>query len=239
MRLDRMLANMGVGSRKEVRQLIKKGFVTINKEVIKDSSIKIDPEKDFVAVRGEQIHYQKYIYLMLNKPKGVISATEDNNHSTVIDLLPPEYKRFSPFPVGRLDIDTVGLLLLTNDGKLAHELTSPKKNIEKTYFAKIRGKVEQEHISLFSKGVELVDGYVTKPAKLSIIKSDDISEINLSITEGKFHQVKRMFKAIGREVIFLQRIKMGEIRLDEHLALGQFRELTKKELEYCFSLKNS
>lgn len=237
MRLDRMIANMGIGSRKEVRQMIRKGFVSVNGETITNQGQKVNVNEDIVIVNGEQIHYREFIYLMLNKPKGVISATEDDNHSTVLDLLPLEYAHFEPFPVGRLDIDTVGLLLLTNDGKLAHELTSPKKEIEKIYFAKIKGHINDSHVKQFSRGVTLEDGYETKPAKLSILNSDTVSEVHITITEGKFHQVKRMFQAIDREVIFLQRIKMGELKLDETLGLGEVRELNEKELSYCISLK--
>lgn len=174
---------------------------------------------------------------MLNKPKGYISATEDYRHRTVIDLLPKEYTHFQPFPVGRLDIDTVGLLLLTNDGQLAHELTSPNKEIEKTYYAKIRGVVNEDDQQKFAQGVTLDDGYETKPGHLTIVKSGDISEIKLTITEGKFHQVKRMFAAVNKEVIYLQRIRMGNIVLDESLELGKYRELTKEELSYCLTLK--
>lgn len=237
MRLDRMIANMGIGSRKDVRQMIRQGHVAINGKTITKHGTKVKLDHDLVTVHGEELIYREFIYIMLNKPKGVISATEDYQHSTVIDLLPYEYIHFKPFPVGRLDIDTVGLLLLTNDGKLAHELTSPKKEIEKTYFAKIKGKITPKHIEEFSKGLTLDDGYQTKPAKLSIIESNSVSEVHITITEGKFHQVKRMFQAIGREVVFLQRIKMGELKLDDSLALGEFRELRDEELAYCLSLK--
>jgi len=237
MRLDKMLANMGLGSRKDVRQKIKKGFVSINGKVIKNQGQHIDADKDLVMFNGEQINYREFIYIMLNKPDGVISATEDDYHSTVVDLLPDEYLHFEPFPVGRLDLDTVGLLLLTNDGKLAHELTAPKKEIEKVYYAHVEGEVNEGHIEQFSRGVRLEDGFVTKPADLTILKSDSVSEIELSIREGKFHQVKRMFQAINCEVIYLQRIKMGELSLDPDLLEGKCRELNEEEMKYCLSLK--
>lgn len=237
MRLDRLLANMGYGSRKEVRLMIRSKQVTVNDDIVRNQGEQVNPEKDIVKVNGEIVRYRKYIYLMLNKPKGYISATEDHRHRTVIDLLPKEYTHFQPFPVGRLDIDTVGLLLLTNDGQLAHELTSPNKKIEKTYYAKINGVVNEDDQQKFAQGVTLDDGYETKPGHLTIVKSSDISEIKLTITEGKFHQVKRMFAAVNKEVIYLQRIRMGNIVLDESLELGKYRELTKEELSYCLSLK--
>lgn len=236
MRLDRMLANMGLGSRKKVREQIRKGLVSVNGKTIRKPGEKINPEKDIVLWNGERVVYQKYIYLMLNKPKGVLSATRDSFQPTVIDLLPEKYQRFEPFPVGRLDKDTVGLLLLTNDGKLAHELTSPKKEVEKLYYAKIEGTIPDGAAEKFSEGIVLEDNYKTKPAKLKVLKNSKFSEIHLSITEGKFHQVKRMFRAINREVIYLKRLQMGSLILDETLAEGEFRELTKEELQECLSL---
>lgn len=236
MRLDKLLANMGFGSRKDVKAIIKKGHVTVNDEIIKDNAQKIDPYSDVVIVNGEKIHYQKYVYIMMNKPPGYISATEDLYEKTVIDLLPGKFKIFNPFPVGRLDKDTVGLLLLTNDGQLAHQLTSPKKGIEKTYYAKVNGFVTTEDQKAFKHGIMLDDGYQTLPAKLNILKSDHVSEVELTITEGKFHQVKRMFSSLGKKVVYLKRIKMGNLTLDQSLPLGGFRELTENELAYCQSL---
>lgn len=238
MRLDKLLSNMGMGSRKEVKALLKKKQVTINEVFVKDGSIKVDPELDEITVNGKVIHYQKYIYLMMNKAPGFISATTDNRDKTVIDLLDEDVKHFEPFPVGRLDKDTEGLLLLTNDGVLAHQLVSPKKNIGKTYYAKIQGNVTVSDVSLFKEGIVLEDGYKAKPAELEILKSGDISEIQVTITEGKFHQVKRMFEAVGNKVIYLKRLSMGELQLDESLKLGEYRELTESELAYCMSLKS-
>lgn len=238
MRLDKMLANMGFGSRKDVRKMIKKGYVTVNGEVIRDQTKHINHEHDVVQVNDETVTYQKYIYLMMNKPPEYVSATKDAFENTVIDLLPYEYQLFDPFPVGRLDKDTVGLLLITNDGQLAHQLTSPKKGIEKTYFAKITGQITSTHIEQFQRGITLDDGYETKPAQLQVLKSAEISEVELTITEGKFHQVKRMFLALGKKVIYLKRIRMGKIVLDESLPQGAVRELTEKEYAYCQSLRS-
>lgn len=233
MRLDKMLSHMGFGSRKDVKQLIKSKKVRINDEIAKKPNIHIDTEQDAVSVHGELVEYKEFIYLMLHKPQGFISATEDGYSQTVIDLLEVEDAHFEPFPVGRLDKDTEGLLLLTNDGKLAHALTSPRREIEKTYYAVIAGRVTDDHIEQFSRGVTLDDGYETKPGHLRILISGNISEIELTITEGKYHQVKRMFESIGRRVTFLKRIRMGEITLDEKLPIGSYRELTDAELDYC------
>lgn len=234
-----MLANMGVGTRREVKALLKKRLVTVNGEVIKDGSKHIDPDTDHVELNGERIAYQKYIYLMLHKPAGFLSATTDRHSKTVIDLLDDKHIHFDPFPVGRLDKDTEGLLLLTNDGQLAHQLLSPTKNVEKTYFAHIDGEVTDQDIARFAAGVELDDGYKTKPAKLEILKSGDESEIELTITEGKYHQVKRMFQATGKKVTYLKRLRMGEIMLDHALPRGKYRELTDQELAYCEKMKKS
>jgi len=237
MRLDKLLANMGFGSRKEVKKLIKDGGVRVNDALIKDANLHVQPEKDVITVFGEEVKYQPFIYLMMNKPKGVISATEDFKDPTVIDLLDGEYVHYEPFPVGRLDKDTVGLLLLTNDGQLAHQLLSPKKHVPKTYYAIIDGSVTEKDKELFSRGVQLDDGYVTKPAELTILKSGVRSEIELTITEGKFHQVKRMFEAIGRRVLYLKRLRMGPITLDENLEEGEFRELREEEVKLLKELE--
>ncbi len=232
MRIDKLLANMGFGTRKEVKQLLKKGLVRINEKIVKEPKSQVNPEQENVTVNGEMVEYKEFIYLMMNKPQGVISATEDKHDQTVIDLLEEEDSIFAPFPVGRLDKDTEGLLLITNDGHLAHQLLSPKKHVPKTYFAHINDNVTEFDIAAFSKGVELDDGYVTKPGVLTIIESGPISKIELIITEGKFHQVKRMFEAVGKKVIYLQRIKMGPLPLDETLELGEYRELTEEEVEW-------
>lgn len=230
MRLDKLLANMGYGSRKEVKQLLKEKAVTVDGVAVKDAAMKVDPETQDVSVYGERVVYTEFIYLMMNKPPGVISATEDRYDETVIDLLDPLAQHFKPFPVGRLDKDTEGLLLITNDGSLSHNLLSPKKHVPKTYYATIDGVVTDADIEAFRKGVELDDGYVTKPGELVILKSGDVSEIELTIQEGKFHQVKRMFEAVGKKVTYLKRLSMGPLVLDETLELGDYRELTEEEL---------
>ena len=230
MRLDKFLSSTGVGSRTEIKKIIKAGGVTVNSSTCNRAETKIDPESDTVCLWGEVIKYREFIYLMMNKPKGYVSATFDNRLPTVLDLVPEEYLHFEPFPAGRLDIDTEGLLLLTNDGQLAHNLLSPKKHIPKTYFARIKGCVTESDIAAFKQGL-IIDGDIkTKPAILEIISADEISEINLTITEGKFHQVKRMFEAVGKKVVYLKRTKMNALCLDETLGLGEVRELTEEEL---------
>ncbi|BAQ11802.1 RNA pseudouridine synthase ytzf [Bacillus sp. OxB-1] len=238
MRLDKLLANMGYGSRKEVRQLLKTGSVRVNTETVKDASAHVDPHQDEVSILGERVYYKEFIYLMLHKPQGVISATEDGRDRTVVDLLDAEDRHFNPFPVGRLDKDTEGLLLLTNDGKLAHNLLSPRKEVPKTYYAHISGVVTEEDVVKFAAGVTLEDGYLTKPGMLKVLKSDEQSEIELTITEGKFHQVKRMFEAVGKRVIYLKRLSMGPLQIDASLSIGEYRELTEEELKSLLALVN-
>lgn len=223
---------MGYGSRKEVKKLLKSGGIKVNGIPVNDGKFHVDPEKEKVEIYGEEVQYREFIYLMMNKPPGVISATEDDRDKTVLDLLEMEDLLFEPHPVGRLDKDTVGFLLLTNDGQLSHQLLSPKKHVPKTYYARINAPVTKEDQRLFAKGVELDDGYVTKPAQLEILKSGEVlSEIELTITEGKFHQVKRMFEAVSKKVMYLKRIKMGPLELDPSLQEGEYRELTDEELE--------
>lgn len=222
---------MGFGTRKEVKQLLKQKGVTVDGVTVKDASMHVDPDNQDVSVYGERVQYTEFIYIMMHKPPGVISATEDVAEKTVIDLLDPFARHFKPFPVGRLDKDTEGLLLITNDGQLAHNLLSPKKHVQKTYYAKIEGVVTEEDVVAFQQGVELDDGYVTKPGKLVILSSGEKSEIELTIQEGKFHQVKRMFESVGKKVTYLKRLSMGSLMLDEQLKLGEYRELTENELE--------
>ncbi|MBO0999724.1 rRNA pseudouridine synthase [Bacillus sp. SD075] len=231
MRIDKILSNIGYGSRKEVKKLLKSGAVKVNDRLLKDPKEQVDPDAEIVTVHGERVEYREFIYLMMNKPPGVLSATEDKHQETVIDILEPEDSVFEPFPVGRLDKDTEGLLLITNDGKLAHQLLSPKKHVPKTYFAVIDGEVTERDIEAFRNGVTLDDGYETKPGELNILKSGLTSDIELTIMEGKFHQVKRMFEAVGKRVVYLKRLSMGSLQLDEELELGEYRELTAEELE--------
>ncbi|TCS95968.1 pseudouridine synthase [Hazenella coriacea] len=230
LRLDKILAHLGFGSRKEIKKSMRSWVVTVNGVHITDPGTQVDPNQDPIIVNGEQIFYREFVYLMMNKPQGVISATEDLREHVVVDLLDEEYRLFDPFPVGRLDKDTEGLLLLTNDGKLSHRLLSPKKQVPKRYFAKVKGEVTEEDIHIFRKGVILEDGYHTLPGELTILHSAPISEIELTIYEGKFHQVKRMFQAVEKEVIYLQRIQMGSLQLDPSLPLGSYRELSEVEL---------
>lgn len=230
-RLDKIISNLGYGSRKEIKAIARKGLIEIDGIIVKDSSMNVDPEKSVIKINGEEIFYREYIYLMMNKPDGVISATHDNRDETVIDLLEIDHQAFDPFPVGRLDKDTVGLLLLTNDGELNHRLISPKWKVDKVYYAKIDKKVTEKDIEAFKKGITLDDGYVCKEAKLEILNaSDEGSEINLTIQEGKFHQVKRMFEAVDKKVVYLKRIEFGGLSLDEELEEGEYRELTEEEL---------
>ena len=232
-RLDKFLADMGIGTRQEVKKYMKQGRVAIDGEIVKKPETKVDMDKSRVTFDGKEVSYAEYEYYMLHKPAGVISATEDNHCETVIDLIESK-KRKDLFPVGRLDKDTEGLLLITNDGALAHRLLSPKKHVDKCYYAKVQGKVTKEDVEAFSKGVNIGTDEAeewTMPGELVIVNSGDISEIRLTIQEGKFHQVKRMFQAVGKEVIYLKRERMGTLILDESLKTGEYRELTEEELK--------
>jgi 16S rRNA pseudouridine516 synthase len=234
-RLDKILAHVGIGSRSELKRLAKEGAIYVNGAKVKDSGMQVNPDKDIIQVNGETVRYREFVYLMMNKPQGVVSATEDNRDRTVVDLLDAAYAPFEVFPVGRLDKDTEGFLLLTNDGKLSHNLLSPRKHVPKTYFAKVEWEVTEKDIEAFSQGVTLDDGYETLPGILKILSVGNeaggvVSEIELTIMEGKFHQVKRMFQAVGKKVAYLKRISMGPLALDSSLALGEVRELTDEEL---------
>lgn len=231
MRIDKVLSHMGIGSRSEIRKLAKSGKIMVNGVVVKDSSKHISPKQDAIQVEGKNINYVQNVYFMMNKPAGVISATEDRSQQTVLDLLDASDAHFAPFPIGRLDKDTTGLLLLSNDGQLAHDLLSPRKHVNKGYEVVIDGAVGQAEVDLMRQGVTLDDGYVTLPAELIILSSEeDRSKVHLTIQEGKFHQVKRMFRAVGRHVISLKRIHMGGLSLDASLSPGAYRPLTAQEL---------
>ncbi|SDZ29422.1 16S rRNA pseudouridine516 synthase [Evansella caseinilytica] len=229
MRIDKLLANTGYGSRKEIKKLLKTGGLKVDGTVVKDPAIHVDPDKNFIELFGEKVEYKPYIYLMMNKPSGVISATEDQVEQTVIDLLDADDAMYEPFPVGRLDKDTTGLLLLTNDGKMAHQLTSPKKKVNKVYRVHLDEPVSREDEDVLRSGVELDDGYITKPAELEY-PGEDRTVLLLTITEGKFHQVKRMFQARGRKVVALKRESIGALQLDPALLPGEYRELSKAEI---------
>ena len=228
MRVDKLLSNVGVASRAELKKYCKQGLISVNGKVINNPGVQVDSESDDIRFNGEKIVYREFVYIMLNKPDGYISATFDKYDPIVLDLIDQSYLVFEPFPVGRLDKDTEGLLVLTNDGQLAHRVLSPKKHVPKTYYAKIQGKVTEEDILAFEKGVILDDGYETMPSQLKILKSDDIE---LTIHEGKFHQVKRMFESVGKKVVYLKRLSMGKLKLDESLGLGEYRELTEEEVK--------
>lgn len=238
MRLDRFLAETGFGTRTEVKKIIRTGVVTVNNVPAIKPDIHIDCEKDTVCINGEAVIYRKFIYLMMNKPAGYVSATWDKKLPTVLDLVPEEYLHFEPFPVGRLDIDTEGLLVLTNDGALSHRLLSPKSHVPKTYIAKTDIKATNDDINIFKNGVTLDDGYTTMPAELKIIQNG-VCNAEITIQEGKFHQIKRMFESVGKKVLYLKRIKMNELILDETLDLGEVRELTEHELLLLSDHNNS
>ena len=240
LRLDKYLADMQVGSRTEVKQMIKKGQVTIDGAKALKPEQKIDIDRAEVIVNGQRIGYAEYEYWMLHKPAGVVSATEDRHDKTVVELLKDSMRK-DLFPVGRLDKDTEGLLLITNDGELAHELLSPKKHVDKTYFARIDGVVTQEDVEAFAEGLDIGEEKLTMPAELVILKTDEkssTSEIEVTIREGKFHQVKRMFEAVGKTVTYLKRLSMGSLILDETLGLGEARPLTEEELKDLKAGKN-
>ena len=228
MRLDKYLSDATAYSRKDVRGLVKRSAVTVNGAVAKSTDMKIDEEKDTVCVNNAPIRYRKFIYLMMNKPQGYLSATEDKRDPVVVDLLPEEFRHFAPFPVGRLDKDTEGLLLLTNDGQFDHELMSPRKNLYKRYYAELDAPATREDISAFASSMVFKE-FTAKAARLEI-DSDDPKKVYVEIAEGKFHQVKRMCEKTGKNVLFLKRVAIGDLLLDENLECGKVRELTPGEL---------
>lgn len=232
MRLDKYLADAGLGSRKEVKNTIKKKKVSVDGQIITKDDFKLDENKAVVLVEGKPIEYHQFHYFMLNKPQGVISATEDGKHKTVLDCIEEPFKDL--FPVGRLDIDTEGLLLITNDGALAHELLSPKKHVEKCYYLTIKEPLTKHHLEQLEKGIEIDQHEICKPARIELI--DDYHAL-LWITEGKFHQVKRMIAACQSEVLYLKRLSMGPLKLDEQLKLGDYRRLTEDEISALLQLK--
>lgn len=230
MRLDKLLANHGLGTRKEVKGLIRKGYVTVNGIIVKKDDVKVDYQKDKIIVDGELIEYRPYVYLMLNKPAGYVSATKDNVHPTVLELI-DGYENYDLFPVGRLDIDTEGLLLITNDGDFSHKLMAPSRQHAKVYYAKISGIMDQDDINQFKHGIIIDTGYHCKPANLTILEQNaEGCEVQIEIFEGKFHQVKKMVAACGKEVTYLKRLSIRNLQLDRSLAQGDFRELSSQEL---------
>lgn len=234
-RLDKFLVEMNKGSRSQMKEAAKKGRILVNGQPETKTERKIDPETDTILLDGISVSYLEWEYYMLNKPQGVVSATQDNLHRTVLDLI-GDAVRGDLFPVGRLDIDTEGLLLITNDGDLAHRLLSPKKHVDKRYYAKVEGRLLPDAADRMAAGLVLTDGTQLNSAKLEVLRQDlesvpEISEIILTIQEGKFHQVKRMFEVLGCQVAFLKRLSMGSLKLDEGLQPGEYRALTADELE--------
>ncbi|MCC5815305.1 MAG: rRNA pseudouridine synthase [Leptospira sp.] len=232
-RLDKALGNLGIGTRKEVKDFIRKQRVKVNGEIVKNPEVKVSYE-DIIAFDEEVLDRKEFYFIMINKPTGCVSSTEDPRDKTVMEYLTEREQNRNLFPVGRLDKDSEGLLLITNDGKLAHKLTSPKHNFWKTYYVKTTGVLNQSDVRSFEKGVQIDDGYVCLPAKLEILHSgeeQDYAEAVVKIQEGKFRQIRRMFTALGKEVIYLQRTHMGELKLDENLKLGEYRELTDEEIQ--------
>ncbi len=229
LRLDKFLADCGFGTRKEVKELLRKKQVYVNDRLVVQPDYKVNPETDKVTAQGKQAGYEQYAYYMMNKPQGVVSATKDEKEKTVIQLI-KEQKRRDLFPVGRLDKDTEGLLLITNDGKLANNLLAPGKHVEKTYYAEIDGKVTEREIRMFFSGLDIGDEKKTAPAELKILISDERSKVEICITEGRYHQIKRMFEAVGMQVLYLKRLSMGSLSLDPELKPGNYRKLTGLEI---------
>lgn len=229
-RLDKIIASTGKWSRREVRELARRGQVLVNGFALRSMEEKLDPETAEIVVCGERLHYRPYTWIMLNKPAGYLSATEDGHGKTVLDLLPQSLQRQNLFPVGRLDKDTEGLLLLTNEGVLAHALLSPKRHVDKIYYARTAGRLTEEDCRAFAEGLSLEGGLRCLPAKLEILSAGEESEARVTLREGKFHQVKRMLSARGNPVLYLERIQMGNLPLDKQLPRGSFRHLTEEEI---------
>ena len=235
MRIDKFLAHTGHGTRAEVKKLLKQRAVQVDGVMIKDAKLKINPQNQVITVYDETVFYREYVYLMLNKPQNYLSATTDRNYQTVIDLLDEDYRLFDVVPAGRLDRDTEGLVLLTNDGKLVHEIISPNKEVYKRYLAHLTGDLTNEAIEKIQQGIEILDGkgdlFLTKPAHVKVLtKEEALTIVEIQITEGKFHQVKRMFAHVGCKVVYLKRLAIGQLELDANLPLGAYRELTQSEL---------
>lgn len=240
LRLDKYLCDMQIGSRAEVKGLIKKKRIKVNEETVTKPELKINTDNDIIKFDDEVINYQEYEYFMLNKPQGVISATNDKSDKTVIDLI-KDAKRKDLFPVGRLDKDTEGLLLITNDGELSHNLLSPKRHVDKTYFAKVKGHITDEEVLKFKNGLVVDETFTAKPARLHVLEfndADNTTDIQITIHEGKFHQIKRMFEAVGSEVLYLKRLSMGTLLLDKNLMPGEYRKLSQEEINALKGVNN-
>ncbi len=229
MRIDKFISEQAVISRSDAKNLLKKGKVTVNNAVIKSADAKIDPENDVVAIEGKKINYRKFMYIMLNKPEDVVCATRDGLSSTVLELLPEDFRRKGLFPAGRLDKDTEGFVFITDDGELAHKMLSPKNHVEKEYVVTLEQPAKDNYIQLFESGMTIDGDEKCLPAKLTL--TDDPKIVRLILHEGKYHQVKRMMLAAGNKVVHLKRIRMGGIELDPTLSAGKCREITANELE--------
>lgn len=229
LRLDKYLADMGIASRSQLKKMASSKQILVNGCLALNTNLKITPGRDEVIVSGQKIEYRQYEYYLLNKPAGMISATKDSRQQTVLELLTTKQRK-DLFPVGRLDKDTEGLLLITNDGELAHRLLSPKKHVAKRYFARVIGRVTTADIQQFQAGVDIGDDRPTLPAELTVLLEDKLSEVIITICEGRFHQIKRMFQAVGKTVSYLKRISMGTLVLDDSLAPGEYRALTGEEI---------
>lgn len=232
-RIDKILVSQGIGSRREVQKRIKSGEVTVNGEIIRKPEFKANAENDKIAVLGKVLNYSEHIYIMINKPAGVVSASQDNHDKTVIDILPDEYKRKGLFPAGRLDKDTEGLLIITDDGDFAHRMLSPKKHVDKQYIAQLDGEITEKTIQNFKQGIIFADGTKCLPAKLEIYNNDKKTGL-VTICEGKFHQVKKMFISCGLNVVHLQRISIGGLYLDGNLPIGGCKLLTNLDKKLIF-----
>lgn len=228
MRLDKYLADMGLGTRSEIKKAVRSGRVTVDGRTVTDPGTKVGPE-DAVLFDGTAVTYEPYVYYMLHKPAGVISASEDRRERTCVDLI-DETRRRDLFPVGRLDRDTEGLLLITNDGDLCHRLLTPSRHVDKVYYARVSGRVTEADVRGFADGLRVDADFRAMPAQLRILRSDSVSEVEIVIREGKFHQIKRMFRAVGKEVLYLKRLSMGSLTLDPALQPGTWRRLTAEEL---------
>lgn len=235
-RLDKYLADMQLGTRSQVKEFIRKKRICVNDEVVSLPDCKINTDKDTVTFDGRKITYHEYEYFMLNKPRGVLSATRDKNTPTVLDLITSKNRK-DLFPVGRLDKDTEGLLLITNDGVLSHELLSPKKHVDKMYYAKVAGYIGQTVVDEFASGLLVDSEFTAMPANLYVLSTCDkgdlegVSEVQITVQEGKYHQIKRMFEAVGSEVLYLKRLTFGALRLDTSLKPGEYRVLTQEEIK--------
>ena len=229
MRIDKFLSNMGVASRTESSKVARQGGILVNGTPVKKADVHIDPEKDVITYCGRKIEYRKYTYILMNKPDGVVSATEDGKDKTVIDLLPDELQKLNLFPCGRLDKHTLGLVMLTDDGDLAHRLLSPKHHVKKKYYFESKFPLTKEEISYLEKGATLEDGYVTKPSEIALF--EDKKSGHITLVEGKYHQIKRMLESVNNKITYLERITFGPLVLDAKLERGQWRFLTDEEIK--------